>query len=52
MKKSNDPYGLDHMKEKERLEEERSKKMEDAVVEIVNELRDIGDRLEKIEKKV
>ncbi|WP_176461668.1 hypothetical protein [Anaeromicrobium sediminis] len=52
MKNSNDSYGIDRIKEKEKLENERMKKMEDAIEEIVNELRNIGEKFEKIEKKI
>ncbi|WP_432664398.1 hypothetical protein R9X47_28210 [Wukongibacter baidiensis] len=48
----NNPYGIDRMKEKEKLENERMKKMESAMMEIVAQLRNIGERLEKIEKKI
>lgn len=47
MKKYNDPYGLGRMKEKEIFEKERLKKMEDAIIQIVNELRNIGESLKK-----
>ncbi|SHJ76043.1 hypothetical protein [Paramaledivibacter caminithermalis] len=52
MKNSNDPYGIGRMKEKEKLENARMEKIEKAIGEMVKELRNIGDKLEKIEKKI
>ncbi|WP_432409442.1 hypothetical protein [Wukongibacter sp. M2B1] len=46
------PYGIDRIKEKEKLENERMEKMEKAIGEVVKELRNIGDKLEKIEKRI
>lgn len=52
MKKSYDPYNIGSMKEKENLEKERMEKMENAIGEIVNELRNIGEKLNRIEKRI
>jgi len=46
------PYGIDRIKEKEKLQNERLEKIEKAIVEIVKELKNIGEKLEKIEKKI
>ena len=52
MKKPYDPYNIGSMKEKEKLENERIEKMENSIGEIVNELRNIGKKLERIEKRI
>jgi hypothetical protein len=46
------PYAIDRIKEKEKVQNERIEKMENAIGEIVRELKNIGERLEKIEKKI
>ncbi|WP_176461646.1 hypothetical protein [Anaeromicrobium sediminis] len=52
MKCYNNPYGIDRMKDKEKFKNERMRKMENAIGDIVKELKNIGERLEKIEKKI
>jgi len=46
------PYGLDRLNEKEKLAKEREEKRELLLHEMVKELKNIGKRLEKIEKKL
>ncbi len=49
MKYTNDPYGIKEIKRKRQIERERDENKDILLNQIVKELKNIGDKLEKIE---